>query len=270
VRQIGEINNEADAKRFSEYLIASGITHDLQDEDTGSWAIWVHEEDLLAKAEVELNEFLKNPTSSRYPEAIKKGATDKPEEEPPKPDPSEASPVTPVDLMKPPAQLEATPSPVEEPPKAAPPILPQEEAVPPMPLKVALAIKLIYIQIMISIVYTLFLPSRGGDAYRAGNPDLGPDAAGLHMVASVIGGLVCWFLAYNIGKGRNWARIIFAVLAIIGILFAVLTFVVIFLMGFNGQVIEVMLAIGNQILSLVTVVFLFQKSSSDWFKEMAT
>ena len=51
MRQIGEIDNEADAKRFSNYLNANEITHDLQDEDTGSWLIWVHDEDLLANAE---------------------------------------------------------------------------------------------------------------------------------------------------------------------------------------------------------------------------
>ena len=227
MRQIGEIDNEADAKRFSDYLNASGITHDLQDEDTGSWLIWVHEEDLLAKAEAQLNDFLKDPTSSRYSEGTKQEDTNKPE--------------------------------------GVPPILPIEEAVPPMPLKVAIAIKLIYIQVVIGIVYSLFLPFWGGDAYRAGAPELGLDAAGLHMFmlcASVVGGLVACFFAYNIGKGRNWARIILAVLTIFGA-------GAIFLVGFNGQGIEVMLAIGITILRLTIVVFLFQKPSSDWFKEMA-
>ena len=225
MRQIGEIDNEADAKRFSDYLNASGIAHDLQDEDTGSWLVWVHEEDLLAKAEAQLNDFLKDPTSSRYPEATKIEDRDKPEE--------------------------------------APPILPKVEAVPPMPLRVALAIKLIYIQVVISIMYSLFLPFWGGDAYRAGAPELGLDAAGLHMFmlcASVIGGLVACFFAHNIGKGRNWARVILAVLTIVGI----------FLVGFNGQGIEVMLEIGNTILSLVIVGLLFQKPSTDWFTSMAT
>jgi len=219
VRQIGEIDNEADAKRFSDYLNTSGITHDLQDEDTGSWLIWVHDEDLITKAEAQLNDFLKDPTSSLYPEA-----TDKPE--------------------------------------GVPPILPIEAAVPPMPLKVALAIKLIYIQVGISIVYSLFLPFWGGDAYRAGARELELNAAEFHMFmlcASVIGGLVACFFAYNIGKGRNWARIILAILTIGGI----------FLVGINGQGIEVLLEIGNTILSLVIVVFLFQKPSADWFKEMA-
>jgi len=225
VRQIGEIDNEADAKRFSDYLNASGIAHDLQDEDTGSWLVWVHEEDLLAKAEEQLNDFLKDPTSSRYPEATKIEDRNKPEE--------------------------------------APPILPKVEAVPPMPLKVALAIKLIYIQVVISIVYSLFLPFWGGDAYRAGAPELGLDADGLYMFllcASVIGGLVACFFAHNIGKGRNWARIILAMLTIGGI----------FLVGINGQGIEVLLKIGDMILSLVIVGLLFQKPSADWFKEMAT
>jgi hypothetical protein len=233
VRQIGEIDNEADAKRFSDYLNAIGITHDLQDEDTGSWLIWVHEEDLLAKAEAQLNDFLKDPTSSRYSEAAKQEATDKPE--------------------------------------GVPPILPIEEAVPPMPLKVAIAIKLIYIQVVISIVYSLFLPFWGGDEYRAGAPELGLDAAGFHMYmlcASVVGGLVVCFFAHNIGKGRNWARIILGGLTIAGIFLAVLTIGGIFLVGFNGQGIKVMLAIGNTILSLTIVVFLFQKPSSDWFKGM--
>ncbi|MCH2378990.1 MAG: hypothetical protein MK236_06170, partial [Pedosphaera sp.] len=134
-----------------------------------------------------------------------------------------------------------------------------------MPLKVAIAIKLIYIQVVISIVYSLFLPFWGGDAYRAIASELRMDDARFHMFilcASVIGGLVACFFAYNIGKGRNWARIILAVLTIIGA-------GAIFLVGFNGQGIEVLLEIGNTILSLVIVVFLFQKPSADWFKEMA-
>ena len=152
MRQIGEIDNEADAKRFSDYLNASGITHDLQDEDTGSWLVWVHDEDLLAKAEAQLNDFLKDPTSSRYSEAAKKEATDKPE--------------------------------------GVPPILPIEEAVPPMPLKVAIAIKLIYIQVVISIVYSLFQPFWGGDAYRAIASELRMDDARFHMFILLLNKLI--------------------------------------------------------------------------------
>ena len=62
-----------------------------------------------------------------------------------------------------------------------------------------------------------------------------------------------------IGKGRNWARITYLVLFIIGvplIVFAML------------QPLLVILVIGQIVVQIIGLVFLFQKSSSDWFNLM--
>ena len=126
----------------------------------------------------------------------------------------------------------------------------------PMPPKVALAINLIYIQISISILSAGAFPFWGGDYYRAGAPELGLKAAGLHMFlfyVSVIGGLMGWFFTYNIGKGRNWARYFLSFMTFSGVFFV----------GING-----LINAGFTILGLVIILFLFQKPSSDWFREM--
>ena len=71
MRPIGEIDNETDAKRFGDYLYANGTANDV-DEDDGTWTLWVHDDDLLAKAEAELGKFLKDPKSSRYTKGARK------------------------------------------------------------------------------------------------------------------------------------------------------------------------------------------------------
>ena len=57
MRPIGEIKDEAEAKRFSDYLYANEIHCDV-DEDEDSWTIWIHDDDQIANAESELAEFL--------------------------------------------------------------------------------------------------------------------------------------------------------------------------------------------------------------------
>ena len=58
MRSIGEIDNEDKAKRFGDYLLVSGIPCDIEDEEDGTWSIWVHDDDQIEKAEAELQRFL--------------------------------------------------------------------------------------------------------------------------------------------------------------------------------------------------------------------
>ncbi len=69
MRSIGEIDNEDQAKRFGDYLLASGIPCDIEDEEDGTWSIWVHDDDQIEKAEAELSQFNQEPEDSRYKEA---------------------------------------------------------------------------------------------------------------------------------------------------------------------------------------------------------
>jgi hypothetical protein len=79
---------------------------------------------------------------------------------------------------------------------------------------------------------------------------------------SVLG--ILWFFIHKIWKGRDWARITFLVLYIIGIPFAVFTL----LQPLMDRPFYGVLGIGQAVLQLVALVFLFQKSSSEWFKQM--
>ena len=75
---------------------------------------------------------------------------------------------------------------------------------------------------------------------------------------------IMWFFIFMIGKGRNWARITLLVLFIIGIPF-------IGLLQWQSSVanpISGLLGIAQIIMLIVALVFLFQKPSSDWFREI--
>ena len=69
MRPIGEIDNEEQAQRFGDYLLASGIPCDIEEEEEGPWSIWVHDDDQIKKAEAELVQFNQEPKDSRYKEA---------------------------------------------------------------------------------------------------------------------------------------------------------------------------------------------------------
>ena len=65
MRSIGEIPNEADAKRFGDYLYANGIASDV-DEDEGTWTVWIHDDEQITKAEEELSAAGIGPEALRF------------------------------------------------------------------------------------------------------------------------------------------------------------------------------------------------------------
>ena len=69
MRSIGQIDNEEQAQRFGDYLLASGIPCDIEEEEEGTWSIWVHDDDQIERAESELAHFNHKPEDSRYKEA---------------------------------------------------------------------------------------------------------------------------------------------------------------------------------------------------------
>ncbi len=56
MRQAGTIDDEAQAQLFSDYLYSLGITAKL-DREGNDWAIWIHDEEKVAKASEELAAF---------------------------------------------------------------------------------------------------------------------------------------------------------------------------------------------------------------------
>ena len=75
---------------------------------------------------------------------------------------------------------------------------------------------------------------------------------------------IMWLFIHMIGKGRNWARITLLVLFIIGIPFSILPL----MNSLSANPISGLLGLGQSVLQIVALVFLFQRPSSDWFRAM--
>jgi len=92
------------------------------------------------------------------------------------------------------------------------------------------------------------------------------------FLVPVISIALLWFLTYKIGQGRNWARITLIVLLILGTLSGVVG-----LLALGGQPSGMLpssfftkLIEGVQwVLQVLVLIFLLQKSSADWFRQMS-
>jgi len=71
-------------------------------------------------------------------------------------------------------------------------------------------------------------------------------------------------LIFKIGKGRNWARVTFLILFVIGIPLSV----PVLLLTFSKNPFFGIINIIQILLQLAAMVLLFQKRSSDWYKNM--
>jgi GlpG protein len=68
MRQIGTIDVDEHAERFSDFLVAQGIGN-MVEESAGpgsAWAVWVENDDHLDRARAELAQFRANPTDPKY------------------------------------------------------------------------------------------------------------------------------------------------------------------------------------------------------------
>ncbi len=72
MRIIGHIDKFSDAVIFSAYLYAEGVANEIEGDDAEGADIWVHDEDMLEKSSIDLDEFLLNPSDSKYQVAAKK------------------------------------------------------------------------------------------------------------------------------------------------------------------------------------------------------
>jgi len=122
------------------------------------------------------------------------------------------------------------------------------------PANVGTAVKLLYITLGIGVVRSIMEASTTAKVASPGFV--------MFITFFVLG--IMWFFIYMIGKGRNWARITFLVLFIIGIPFAILPL----LQSLAANPISGLLGIGQTVIQVIALVFLFQKPSSAWFKEM--
>jgi hypothetical protein len=130
------------------------------------------------------------------------------------------------------------------------------------PKKVSLALKLLYLslgigflQIIINIGYSLQLAESSPIAQR-----ISPIIFVLLVNVGALG--ILWFLIYMIGKGRNWARIVY----IANYTTEVMIYLIILPPLLAINIIFGIFYITQTILQVIAMVLLFQKPSSEWFR----
>ena len=80
MRQIGTLDKEKAARRFTDFLVTLGIRADTE-RDQGVWVIWVRDEDHLEQARSELENFRRMPEDPRYANAAKQAQLIRDEDE---------------------------------------------------------------------------------------------------------------------------------------------------------------------------------------------
>ncbi len=122
------------------------------------------------------------------------------------------------------------------------------------PPRVGTAVKLLYITLGIGVLRSIMDASM--------YTEMASPAFVILISFFVLG--VMGFFIFMIGKGRNWARITFLVFFIISIPFAAFPL----MQSVGANPISGRIGIIIIIIQIVALVFLFQKLSSDWFREM--
>ena len=125
---------------------------------------------------------------------------------------------------------------------------------PMRPRKVNQALILLYVGLSIGVARMLF------QAWRQAH--VAPLGIGLVHMAAVLA--VMWSLIYLIGKGRNWARITYLLVFVVPIPIALPDLLPVF--RWSPWLASALLA--QLVVQTVAVVFLFQKPSSEWFRQM--
>ena len=97
---------------------------------------------------------------------------------------------------------------------------------------------------------------------------------GIGLLRAIMGGApvlltlvfigIMYLFVFQIGKGRNWARITFLVLTILGLPFSVHSLT----QTFTANPVSGLLEIGQIVMQIIALVFLFQRPASDWFREI--
>ena len=66
MRCIGHLDNQEQARTFSDFLYVEGIANQVEDDPGHGWAVWVSSEDELTKAAEWLEKFRQQPADPRY------------------------------------------------------------------------------------------------------------------------------------------------------------------------------------------------------------
>jgi len=126
------------------------------------------------------------------------------------------------------------------------------------PDKVFIAIELLWIVIAVGVISSIVSFSSSLEIANASGFGL------LWLIFTLcFSFLLMAFFIWKIGQGRNWARVTYLVLFLIGFPMTIYSYFISSL-----SVLTIILSIFQMILQIVAFVFLFQKSSSDWFKSI--
>ncbi len=120
------------------------------------------------------------------------------------------------------------------------------------PARVRTAVSLLWLSLVVGLLVLMFDPASAA---------MLPSAM-LYSIA-VISALIMGFFIYKIGKGRNWARITFLVLFLLGLISytSALTGL------FNRSVVAGGLSTAQVIMQVVALYFVFSKPGSLWFSK---
>jgi GlpG protein len=66
MRTIGQLDNEALARTFSDYLYVQRIENEIEPEKDGKWTVWINSEDELERAKAELEAYRLNPGGTKF------------------------------------------------------------------------------------------------------------------------------------------------------------------------------------------------------------
>jgi GlpG protein len=81
VRSIGHLPNEAQARRFGDYLLARGIRNEVEAEADGPWLIWVLDDEQLEEGRARLEAFRREPDAAEFSQARSKAEQVRAQEE---------------------------------------------------------------------------------------------------------------------------------------------------------------------------------------------
>ena len=122
------------------------------------------------------------------------------------------------------------------------------------PQSVIMGAKLLYAAIIVSFLRGIVVTPQIGAAENI-------PAASVLLVLFFLSATL-WFFVYKIAQGRNWARILYLILFVLGNGFTIFPLIA----SVAKHPVSGLLGIGQAVLELIGMVMLFSVTSNQWFK----
>lgn len=133
------------------------------------------------------------------------------------------------------------------------------------PKSVTLGINTLYISLIISVVLSIINIVRVSvdTKYLDTSPQPVPLHYGSMIAIVVVGAIIGWAFIFLMSKGKNWARIIYFIIFVLGLLSWTINFEVTLAQG----IFALIAAIVHSCLSALGFIYLLTPSSNRWFKD---